>query len=109
MFIERYGTGIYMINELCEEYGIPKPEYDISDIETKLSFRSGGKAVVISEIEKLGVELNKRQRNALEYAFREGVITNKIYREINKVSDETSRKELMNRKSVHGNKRPCTN
>jgi len=29
-----------------------------------------------------------------KYAFREGFITNKIYREINKVSDETSRKEL---------------
>jgi len=29
-----------------------------------------------------------------KYAFREGLITNRIYREINKVSDETSRKEL---------------
>jgi ATP-dependent DNA helicase RecG len=93
-FIERYGTGIYMINELCGEYGIPRPEYEISDVETKLVFRSGGKAVVISEIEKLGVKLNERQGNALKYAFREGFITNKIYREINKVSDETSRKEL---------------
>jgi ATP-dependent DNA helicase RecG len=93
-FIERYGTGIYMINELCGEYGIPRPEYEISDIETKLVFRSGGKAVVISEIEKLGVKLNERQGNALKYAFREEFITNKIYREINKVSDETSRKEL---------------
>ncbi len=93
-FIEKYGTGIYMIKELCEEYGIPGPEYEISDVETKLVFRSGGKAVIISEIEKLGVKLNERQGNALKYAFREGFITNKIYREINKVSDETSRKEL---------------
>jgi predicted HTH transcriptional regulator len=78
-FIERYGTGIYMINELCGEYGIPRPEYAISDIETKLVFRSGGKAVVISEIEKLGVKLNERQGNALKYAFRGEFITNKIY------------------------------
>ncbi|MEA3437241.1 MAG: putative DNA binding domain-containing protein [Thermodesulfobacteriota bacterium] len=94
-FIEKYGTGIYIIKELCEEYGIPGPEYEISDVETKLVFRSGGKAVVISEIEKLGVELNERQSRALKYAFREGFITNRIYREINKVSDETSRKELV--------------
>ena len=71
-----------MIKELCEEYGIPGPEYEISDVETKLVFRSGGKAVVISEIEKLGVELNERQSRALKYAFREGFITNRSYREI---------------------------
>jgi ATP-dependent DNA helicase RecG len=94
-FIEKYGTGIYMIKELCEEYGIPLPEYEISEVETKLVFRSGGKAVVISEIEKLGVELNERQSRALKYAFRVGFITNRVYREINKVSDETSRKELV--------------
>jgi len=84
-----------MIKELCEEYGIPMPEYEISEVETKLVFRSGGKAVVISEIEKLGVELNERQSRALKYAFRVGFITNRVYREINNVSDETSRKELV--------------
>ena len=93
-FIEKYGTGIYMIKELCEEYGISGPEYEISDVETKLVFRSGGKAVVISEIEKLGVELNERQRNALKYAFRDGFITNKIYAEINEVSSKTASLEL---------------
>ena len=93
-FIEKYGTGIYMIKELCEEYGIPGPEYEISDVETKLVFRSGGKAVVISEIEKLGVELNERQSRALKYAFRGGVITNKIYAEINEVSSKTASLEL---------------
>ena len=93
-FIEKYGTGIYMIKELCEEYGISGPEYEISNVETKLVFRSGGKAVVISEIEKLGVELNERQRNALKYAFRDGFITNKIYAEINEVSSKTASLEL---------------
>jgi len=28
-FIEKYGSGIYMINELCKEWGIPKPEYEL--------------------------------------------------------------------------------
>ena len=93
-FIEKYGTGIYMIKELCEEYGIQEPEYEISDVETKLVFRSGGMAVVISEIEKLGVKLNERQSRALKYAFREGFITNKIYAEINEVSNKTASLEL---------------
>lgn len=94
-FIEKYGTGIFMMKELCKEYGIPEPIYEISEVETKLIFKSGGKAVLISEIEKLGIELNERQKSALRYAFKEGFITNKIYREINKVSDETARKELV--------------
>jgi ATP-dependent DNA helicase RecG len=93
-FIEKYGTGIYMIKELCEEYGIQEPEYEISNVETKLVFRSGGMAVVISEIEKLGVKLNERQSRALKYAFREGFITNKIYAEINEVSNKTASLEL---------------
>ena len=93
-FIEKYGTGIYMIKELCEEYGIPGPEYEICDVETKLVFRSGGKAVVISEIEKLGVGLNERQSRALKYAFREGIITNRIYAAINEVSSKTASLEL---------------
>ena len=83
-FIEKYGTGIYMMRELCEEHGAPKPEYEISERETKLIFKTGGKAVVLSEIEELGIELNARQKKALRHAFRDGFITNKIYREINK-------------------------
>jgi len=83
-----------MMRELCEEYGIPKPEYEISEIETKLIFRTGGKAVILSDVEKLGIELNERQRKALRYAFREGFITNKIYREISEVSHEMAHREI---------------
>ena len=93
-YIEKYGTGIYFMKDMCKEWGILEPEFRISDVETKVIFKSGGKAVVISEIEKLGVELNDRQRKGLKYAFMEGFINNQIYREINKVSDETSRREL---------------
>ena len=93
-FIEKYGTGIFMMREICKEYGIPEPNYEISDVETKLIFQSGGKAVVISEIEKYGVELNERQKKALKYVFKEGYITNKIYVDINKVSSKTASLEL---------------
>jgi ATP-dependent DNA helicase RecG len=93
-FIEKYGSGIYMINELCKEWGIPRPEYELSEVETKVIFRSGGKAIVISEIEKLGVEMNERQRKALQYVLEKGFITNRSYQELNDVGKKTAYLEL---------------
>ena len=95
-FIEKYGTGIYMMKETCEEYGIPEPEYEMSEVETKLTFYSGGKSIIISEIEKLGIGLKEREKKALMYAFEKGFITNKIYTDINKVSSKTASLELKN-------------
>ena len=48
-------------------------------------------AILISEIEKLGVKLNDRKRNTMKSAFMKGFINNRIYRKVNGVSDETSR------------------
>jgi len=93
-YIEKYGSGIYFMRDACKDWGITEPEFIVSDIETKVIFRSGGEAVVISEIENLGIELNDRQRNALKSTFTKGFINNKIYRELNGVSDETARVEL---------------
>ena len=45
-------------------------------------------------MEKPGVELNDRQRNTMVSAFIKGFINNQIYREVNSVSDGTSRQEL---------------
>jgi len=56
-----------MMKEICKEHGIPEPKYGIGEIEKKLIFQSGGKAVIISEIKKLGVELNERQRKAISH------------------------------------------
>jgi len=93
-FIEKYGSGIYMINELCEEWGIPKPEYELNEVETKVIFRSGGKAIVISEIEKLGVELNERQKEGLKIIFEKGKITNADYAKMFGVSRNTATNDL---------------
>ena len=92
--IEKYGSGIYMINELCDEWGITRPEYELSEVETTVIFRSGGKAIVISEIEKTGVELNERQKKALQYVLEKGFITNGSYRELNDVGKKTAYLEL---------------
>jgi len=95
-FIEKYGSGIYMINELCEDWGIPRPEYDLSEIETKVVFRSGGRAIVISEIEELGVELNERQMVGLKIIFEEGKITNANYAKMFEISRNTATNDLSN-------------
>ena len=92
--IEKYGSGIYMINELCEEWGIPKPEYDLGEVDTTVIFRSGGKAIVISEIEKLGVELNDRQSDGLKIIFEKGKITNADYAENFNISRNTATNDL---------------
>jgi ATP-dependent DNA helicase RecG len=93
-YIEKYGSGIYMINELCKEWGIPRPEYELSEVETKVIFRSGGKAIVISEIEKLGVEMNERQREGLKIIFEKGKITNADYGKSFKISRNTATNDL---------------
>jgi len=49
---------------------------------------------VISEIEKMGVELNERQVITLKYSFEKGFITNQVYREINDVSHKTAHLDL---------------
>ena len=92
--IEKYGSGIYMINELCGEWGILKPEYELSEVETTVSFRSGGKAIVISEIEKTGVELNERQREGLKIVFEKGKIVNADYAKLFEISRNTATNDL---------------
>jgi ATP-dependent DNA helicase RecG len=93
-FIEKYGSGIYFMKNLCEEWGIPRPQYKITEMETKVVFESGGEAVIVSEIEKLGIELNERQRKALEHSFSRGFLTRLDYMRLNGVSHKTAHKEL---------------
>lgn len=94
-FVEKYGSGIYFMKDLCREWGISEPEFEISKLETKLIFRSAGESIIVSEMEKLGVELNERQEKALKSVAHRKKITNKDYQEINKVSRITASRELM--------------
>jgi len=71
-----------MINELCKEWEMPDPEYELSEVETKVVFKSGGEAIIIGEIEKLGVELKERQKEGLKVVFEKGRISNADYAEI---------------------------
>ena len=76
-YIEKYGSGILMMKNACRENRIPEPKYELSEREVRLIFYPSRIAVLISEIEKAGFELNERQKEALEYAFYKGSISNK--------------------------------
>jgi len=79
--IERYGSGIYLENELCRINGNEKPIYDLGEIETKVIFKSQVRTISMDGVgEKYG--LNKRQAKAAEYIDRIGTITNKEYRQL---------------------------
>lgn len=94
-FIEKYGSGIYMMNELCKKWGNRKPRYELHPIETKMVFESQIKESTIVEMgEKILERLNERQKRAVEYVREKGVIKREEYIKINKISHTTASKEL---------------
>ncbi|MCG2713340.1 MAG: DeoR family transcriptional regulator [Candidatus Omnitrophica bacterium] len=94
-YIEKYGSGIYLENELCLKNGNPKPVYEIDPIQTKVIFKSQVKDVTVVEIEeKILEELNERQKKAIEYIRKNGKITRKEYEKLCKTSERTANREL---------------
>jgi len=94
-FIEKYGSGIYLENELCLKNGNPKPVYEIDTIQTKVIFKSQVRDVTVIEVGEKALEgLHERQKKALGYIKERGRITNKEYQELNSVSNKTAYKDL---------------
>ncbi len=94
-YIEKYGSGIYLENELCLKNGNPKPVYEIDPIQTKVIFKSQVKDVTVVEIEeKILEELNERQKKAIEYVRKNGKIARKEYEKLCKTSERTANREL---------------
>ncbi len=93
-FIEKYGSGIKMINRLCQRWGNPKPCYKLHPIETKIIFESQVKEPTYIEVADISDKLNERQKKTLYFAQKKEAITRKEYMEINKISHKTAHKEL---------------
>lgn len=94
-YIEKYGSGIYLENELCLKNGNPKPVYELDLIQTKVIFRSQVKDVTVVEMDEKVLEgLNERQRKALEYLKKHDFIARKTYMDLNKISNKTAFLEL---------------
>lgn len=94
-YIEKYGSGIYLENELCLKNKNPKPVYEIDPIQTKVIFKSQVKDVTVVEIEEKILEgLNERQKKAVSYTREKGAIKREEYIRINKISHTIASREL---------------
>lgn len=89
--IERWGTGTTRIVQLCREQGLPEPEFANWLGGVRVTFLKD--AYTPERLRKLG--LNERQIKAVQYAREHGAISNRVYRSLTGVSDETARQELM--------------
>lgn len=94
-FIEKYGSGIYMMNELCKKWGIKRPRYELHPVETKIIFKSQIKESTVVELEETILEgLNERQKKAISYLRKNRKITRKEYEKLCKTSERTANRQL---------------
>ena len=93
-FIEKYGSGIKLMSRLCEEWGNKEPYYDLHPLETKIIFESQINESTYIETVDISDRLNERQKKALFFAQKKGLITRKEYMDLNSVSNKTAYKEL---------------
>ena len=88
--IESWGRGTIKIVENCIKQGLPEPDFiEEYGVMTVKFYKD-----IYTEENLRKIGLNERQIKAVMYVKQRGNITNKEYRTINKVSDETARLEL---------------
>ena len=92
--IEKYGSGIYFMKDMCKDWGISEPEFILSQGQTKVVFKSAGKGILIQELRRLGIEFNQRQIKGLEYLLLYGKLSTKIYCQLNQVVPDTANRDL---------------
>ncbi|MCD6161693.1 MAG: putative DNA binding domain-containing protein [candidate division Zixibacteria bacterium] len=92
-FIEKYGSGIKMMENLSKEWGNKEPYYDLHPIESKIIFESQIKESTYIK-EDILKELNERQKKAIEYLKEKGKITNEEYQKINNTTRITAFRDL---------------
>lgn len=93
-FIEKYGSGIYMMKELCKKWGNEEPCYELHPLETNIYFSSPLAESTLVDIKDVTAKLNERQKRGLDFAHRRGFITRRDYMEICKVSHTIAHKDL---------------
>jgi ATP-dependent DNA helicase RecG len=101
-YIEKYGSGIYLENELCIKNGNEKPVYEITSNQTKVIFKSQVKDVTVVEIDKAVMSrLNESQRQFVRSGVKD--ISRKEYSDLVKCAIRTAAgdlKELLNKNIV---------
>lgn len=95
-YIEQWGKGTNRIMEWMKEENLPEPEFQNITGGFEVTLIGPGKSFE-KEIEKQKLhklELNERQKKAIEYIKKSGRITKGEYMQINKVSHKTAYEEL---------------
>jgi len=88
-WIEQWGSGIDKMRKACLGAGIPEPLF-----EEYQGFRVTFRKDIFTEDYLYNLGLNGRQIKAVMYVKEKGKITNKVYQELNTVSNKTAYLEL---------------
>lgn len=89
-YIEKYGSGTIRIIDLCNQHGIPLPEFR----EVSGGFSTVFRKDIYTEEYLHNLDLNERQIKAVMYVKEKRMITNREYREITGLSDEGARIDI---------------
>ena len=92
-FVDKYGSGINLMKDLCRQQGNKEPFYKLHSLETKIIFESPVKESTFIE-ENVLEELNERQRKAIDYLKINKTITNKRYCSICRTDRATAFRDL---------------
>ncbi|MEI7650144.1 MAG: helix-turn-helix domain-containing protein [Methanomicrobiales archaeon] len=88
--LEKWGTGTSRMISLCQNHGIPEPEFSAHPDWFSVTFAKD----YYTDERLLAMGLSDRQVKAVHYAREQGAITNKGYRENSKVSTSLALREL---------------
>ena len=89
-YVEEVGTGTNKIIRWCKEWKLPEPEFEDTGTDFVVTLRKSK----LTDEYLLSLNLNERQRTAIGYLKQNRFITNREYREINKIGKVISAKEL---------------
>lgn len=95
-YIERWGMGTNRVVDEMKQNNLPEPEFQNLSGGFEVILPGPGRAFE-EEIEKAKLyklEVNERQKKAIEYLRKKGTITRQIYSDLNKISGTYAKKEL---------------
>jgi len=83
------------MRDLCKEWGIRKPHYELHPVETKLVFKSQIKESTTVELREDALRgLNERQKKVIEYIRKNMEISRKSYLSFANISPRQANKDL---------------
>ena len=88
--LEKWGTGTSRMITLCQEHGIPEPEFSAYPDWFGVTFAKD----FYTDERLLAMGFSDRQVKAVRYVREQGIITNKAYRELTGAIDRTALRDL---------------